>query len=131
MMLHVPIPDNLEFRQRLINLGHLGIRNVDIDRVLVDAFNRGGSRDGDDVWVPGPLGQVPGPGDGQLGRVVPLLLGQLPDMVGELLVVLKVPWAEAGKELQQRVFGDVGVGLELVGEELGRVSSLIGSGEEK
>jgi len=56
VMLHVPIPDNLEFRQSLVDLSHLGIRNLHIDRVLVDALDRGGSRDGDDVWVPGPLG---------------------------------------------------------------------------
>lgn len=49
MLIHIPSPNNLELAQRIVDLGHLFIRDIHQHGVLLDPLDGSSTRDGDNL----------------------------------------------------------------------------------
>ena len=113
----VAITANLSLLKNPLNLIHLLIRQLHGTRILRHALGRGGAGDGYDPRHARAFRQRQMPAKCQLSWGAILRFGDLLELMDELDVVFEVFGREAGKAVAHVVFGDVGVLLDLAGQD--------------
>lgn len=115
--LGIPIArDRIGF-QDVRNLLHFVVGQLDGLRVLLDPLDLGGARDGDDgseshllpIEIDRASTQLSHPGDGDLRPRHALLLGQLPHLIHDAVVLLEHVVLKLGHVFAEIAVGDVGV----------------------